>query len=103
MFIRRTEEKRKGVRKWKFSLSQRVRHSYTIGMLKLAQWMEQNGWSDKQVAEAVDLSRVQINRIRRGECAPSTATALRLEAVTGIAWHAFIHVPSRRKRRRNAA
>jgi transcriptional regulator with XRE-family HTH domain len=60
--------------------------------------MERSGWSDQQVAEAIKLSRVQVNRLRRGVCVASTATALKLQKLTQIPWHRFIRDPVRKKR-----
>ena len=59
-------------------------------MSKLQNWMTKNGWNDTQMAEAVGVSRVQINRIRRGVCGASVHTALRLQEITKIRWTHFI-------------
>ena len=75
-----------------------MRCPYTRAMGKLAEWMTKHGWNDRRVGEAVALSRVQISRLRRGRCKASVASAVRLQKLTGLPWHAFIHEPVRHKR-----
>lgn len=52
--------------------------------------MTKNDMRDEQVAKIVKLSRVQINRLRRGKSTASVATAMALERLTGIKWHWFL-------------
>jgi transcriptional regulator with XRE-family HTH domain len=49
--------------------------------------MSSSGETDETVAAKVDVSRVQISRIRRGLHKPSPRLAARLEEITGVsAW-----------------
>lgn len=73
-------------------MSSPVHPAYVVGMpTKLALWMRANGKRDKDVAKAVGCSRVQINRVRNGIVKPSPELALKLEKLTAIPWHEFIH------------
>lgn len=59
-------------------------------MSKLQNWMKRNEMDDASVARAVQLSRSQINRIRREETTASYDTSLKLEKLTGIRWWNFM-------------
>lgn len=50
----------------------------------LEKWMRENGREDADVAQAVSVSRSQVNRLKRGKSAPSFASAAALEQLTGI-------------------
>lgn len=67
-------------------------------MTKLQQWMTKNGKRDGDVARAVRLSRPQISRLRRGLTGAKKASAVRLQALTGIKWWHFVDAPNRQKR-----
>lgn len=58
-------------------------------MTKLQHWMTKHQKLDSDVARAVKRSRPQISRIRRGLCAASHTTAIRLELLTGVKWYHF--------------
>lgn len=64
-------------------------------MHNLQAWMTANKESDETLAEKLSMSRVQVSRIRRGINGASKATALKLEDLTGIPWHAFIEPASK--------
>jgi predicted XRE-type DNA-binding protein len=51
-------------------------------MMKLHAWMTQNKLDDADVAEIAGISRVSINRLRRGVHLPSWDTMNRLAAAT---------------------
>lgn len=56
-------------------------------MTDLHVWKTSQNITDKEIGSAVGVSATQIYRIRRGIYKPSSATAERLEALTGIpAW-----------------
>jgi plasmid maintenance system antidote protein VapI len=59
-------------------------------MTMLDRWMTENGWDDSKLAEAIARDRSQVSRIRRGVCGTTKEVALRIEKITGIAWHEFI-------------
>jgi len=59
-------------------------------MTKLQSWMTKNGKIDREIAQAVKVSRPQISRIRRGKIGASYKTAIRLEALTKIKWWNFV-------------
>lgn len=59
-------------------------------MTQLQQWMDDAKETDLTLAGKLGISRVHVSRLRRGKYGASKATALKLEEVTGIAWHAFI-------------
>jgi transcriptional regulator with XRE-family HTH domain len=59
-------------------------------MNQLAIWMSANSETDKTLAPKVEISRVQVSRIRRGIQRPRRELALRLEAVTQIPASDFI-------------
>jgi transcriptional regulator with XRE-family HTH domain len=69
-------------------------------MQRLQDWMIEHGLTDSDVAEEVGCSRVQVSRVRRSVCKPSPDLAMKLEKLTGIAWHEFIaeRVPRKRKK-----
>jgi transcriptional regulator with XRE-family HTH domain len=81
-------------------------------MRKLQTWMDKQGVRDAQVAITLNLSRVQVSRIRRGITKASVPTAHALEALTKIKWWYFVDGeatppkpprPRRRASRRKAA
>jgi transcriptional regulator with XRE-family HTH domain len=54
-------------------------------MTALKKWMEANGKTDADVAEAVRVvSRSQVNRLKNGGSKPSYDSATALERLTGI-------------------
>lgn len=56
-------------------------------MSALANWMSDHRETDETLASKVEVSRVQISRIRRKLSRPSLALAEKLERETGItAW-----------------
>lgn len=57
---------------------------------KLQLWMTRRGVNDAHLEGLVEVSRVQISRIRRLKSGASPRTAKRLQAVTKIAWHHFV-------------
>ncbi len=63
--------------------------AYICGMSKLQKWMDKNEVRDATVAASLKISRVQVNRIRRGN-KTSVRTARKLERLTGIKWYHFI-------------
>lgn len=56
----------------------------------MQKWMDTKEETDVSLAPRIGVSRVQILRIRSGQCGASKKTAKRLEKVTGIPWHEFI-------------
>jgi transcriptional regulator with XRE-family HTH domain len=54
--------------------------------------MKRQELKDKAVAERTGLSRPTISRIRRGKQIPARDAAVKLQALTGIAWWKFIEV-----------
>lgn len=50
----------------------------------LEKWMREHGKDDATVAAAVEISRTQVNRLKRGESKPSYDSASALERLTGI-------------------
>ena len=60
--------------------------------LTLQEWMDRNGVNDAGLAEKIghQLSRSQVNRIRRGLCRPSVDGARALEAATKIPAARFV-------------
>jgi len=69
-------------------------------MTSLQQLMDKHGIADAEVARAVNRSRCQISRLRRGVTVASHETALKLEALTGIPWWKFVDLRQRAKRGR---
>ena len=59
-------------------------------MTLLQQWMDREGKRDLEVSLALDISRVQVLRLRRGQYRPSVETARKLEMLTGIPAPQFI-------------
>lgn len=59
-------------------------------MTALDGWMTKNGWDDAKLAESIGRDRSQVSRIRRGLSGTTKEVALKLEEITGIAWHSFI-------------
>lgn len=57
---------------------------------RLQSWMSNKGLRDNALAKLTGVSRVQINRIRRGTSGARKDTAMRLHAATGIHWRHFI-------------
>ncbi len=47
-------------------------------------WMIDKGVGNKHLAEMLQISRVQVSRLRRRLYRPSVETALKLEEITGI-------------------
>lgn len=67
---------------------------------KLDAWMRKHNKRDDDVARAIrSVSRVQINRIRRGVSFASIKTAMRLEQLTRISWTHFVKQPPQRSRK----
>lgn len=60
--------------------------------------MTKNDMRDEQVARIVKLSRVQINRLRRGKSTASVPTAQALEKLTGIKWYWFLRGEQKARR-----
>jgi antitoxin component HigA of HigAB toxin-antitoxin module len=59
--------------------------------MNLQEWMSEKNLNDAALAAKVDgVSRSQISRIRRRRSIPTTATAKKLEAVTGIPAEALV-------------
>jgi transcriptional regulator with XRE-family HTH domain len=50
----------------------------------LSDWMEAAGLTDRDLSERLDISRSQVNRIRRRVSRPTPETARALEQVTRI-------------------
>lgn len=71
-------------------------------MNALATWMAAHNETDETVASKVDVSRVQVSRIRRGLSRPSLALAEKLEGLTGVAAWDFLR-PSEAPARDEAA
>lgn len=67
---------------------------------KLQLWMTKRGVSDGHLEGLIEISRVQISRIRRLKSGASPRTAKRLQAVTKIAWHHFVQPVSRVDKKR---
>ena len=59
-------------------------------MTDLQQWMTTHKETDQTLSEKLGVSRAHVSRLRRGVYGASKGTALRIEEVTGIAWHTFI-------------
>ena len=53
-------------------------------MNQLSTWMSANSETDDSLAAKAEVSRVQINRLRRGVNRPRQDLALRLSSITGI-------------------
>jgi plasmid maintenance system antidote protein VapI len=59
-------------------------------MTQLQRWMTKHSKGDAEVAATIKRSRSQISRLRRGITGASVNTALKLQGLTGIAWHHFV-------------
>lgn len=59
-------------------------------MRSLQNWMRKNRKLDDDVARAINLSRSQVSRIRRGKSICTIDTAQKLEKLTGIRWFRFL-------------
>jgi len=57
---------------------------------ELEAWMKGANTSDAALAGKLNISRVQVSRIRRKVNGASRKTALKLEQITGLPWHSFI-------------
>ena len=51
--------------------------------MTLEEWMRANGKVDQAVADALDVTRSYVTRIRAGDVHPSLGLALRLQEITG--------------------
>jgi plasmid maintenance system antidote protein VapI len=56
----------------------------------LQEWMKVEQRKDADLAPVLEISRVQVSRLRRKVNGASRKTALKLEQLTGIPWHNFI-------------
>ena len=50
--------------------------------MHLADYMEANGLSDQDVAEAIGVDRSTVSRLRRGETSPSKKTRIAIREMT---------------------
>jgi len=58
--------------------------------MNLAQWIEENGYTDARLAEEVGVSRPFLTRIKRGERQPSAKVLLKLVAKTQLPAETFL-------------
>jgi hypothetical protein len=77
-----------------FSLDSRLPHAYTVPMLdgqtRLREWLRRSMLSQRAGAELLGMHFTFINKILRCGRAPSLATAIRIERVTGIPVEAWM-------------
>ncbi len=50
--------------------------------MTLSEWMKERSWTDEAMAEAVDVSRPYITKLRNGKRTPSIRVALAIEELT---------------------